>query len=48
MLEELMTENFTNLKKETDIQLQEAQWVPKKMKPNSPTAPHQDISSLKW
>ena len=36
-----MVENSSNLKKETDIQVQEAQKVPKKMKL---TDPHQDIS----
>ena len=35
-----MAENFPNLKKETDIQVQEAQRVPNKMNPNRPT---QDI-----
>ena len=29
-----MAENFPNLKKETDIQVQEAQRVPNKMNPN--------------
>ena len=29
-----MSENFPNLKKETDIQVQEAQRVPNKMNPN--------------
>ena len=32
-----MVENFPNLKKETDIQIQEAQRVPNKMKTNRPT-----------
>ena len=41
-----MAENFPNLKKETDIQVQEAQkmnqirWTQ--------TDPHQDISQLQW
>ena len=33
------TENFPNLGKETDIQVQEAQRVPNKM---NPRGPHQD------
>ena len=32
-----MAENFPNLKKEKDIQVQEAQRVPNKMNPNRPT-----------
>ena len=32
-----MAENFPNMKKETDIQVQETQRVPNKMNPNSPT-----------
>ena len=35
-----MAEKFPNLKKETDIQAQEAQRVPKKMNPNGPTPRH--------
>ena len=33
-----MIENSPNLKKETDIQVQEAHRIPKKMNPNRPTA----------
>ena len=33
----MMTENFPNLKKETDIQLQEEQRDSNKMNPNRPT-----------
>ena len=33
-----MAENFLNLKKETDIQVQKAQRIPNKMNPKSPTA----------
>ena len=32
-----MAENFPNLKKEIDIQVQEAHRVPNKMNPNRPT-----------
>ena len=32
-----MAENFPNLKKETDIQVQKAQKVPNKMNPKRPT-----------
>ena len=35
-----MAENFPNLKKEKDIQVQEAQRVPNKMNPNRPTQRH--------
>ena len=36
VFEEIMAENFPNLKKETNIQVQEAQRVPNKMKPTNP------------
>ena len=36
----VMAENFPNLKKETDIQVQEAQRVPKKMNSNRATPKH--------
>ena len=35
-----MAENFPNLAKETDIQVQEAQRVPNKMNPKRPTPRH--------
>ena len=35
-----MAENFSNLKKETDIQVQEAQRVPNKINPNRLTPRH--------
>ena len=35
-----MAENFPNLKKETNIQVQEIWRVPNKMNPNRPTARH--------
>ena len=35
-----MAENFTNLRKETYIQIHEVQRVPKKMKPNRTTLRH--------
>nr|KAF6413489.1 hypothetical protein HJG59_009717 [Molossus molossus] len=37
---EIMTENFPNLVKETDIHVQEAQRVPNKMNPNRSTPRH--------
>ena len=37
VFEEIMAENFPNLKKEIDIQVQEAWRVPNKMNPNRPT-----------
>ena len=42
-----MVENFQNLKKETDIQVQEAQSVPNKMNPNRPTPRHIIIKMVK-
>ena len=35
-----MTENFPNMNKETDIQVQEGQRVPNKMNPSRPTLKH--------
>ena len=35
-----MAENFPNVKKEADIQVQEAQRVPNKINPNRPTPRH--------
>ena len=40
LLEEIISENFPNLAKETDIQVQEAQGIPKKMNPKRPTPRH--------
>ena len=40
-----MTENFPNLKKETDIEEQEVQRVPNKMNPNRSTP---NRLKLKW
>ena len=37
---EKIMENFTNLAKEIDIQVQEAQWVPNKLNPKRPTPWH--------
>ena len=37
VFEEIMAENFSNLKKETNLQVQEAQRVPNKINPNRPT-----------
>ena len=42
-----MAENFPNLKKETDIQEQEAQRIPNKMNPNRPTLKHSIIKMAK-
>ena len=42
-----MTENFPNLKKKTDIQIQEAQRVPNKLNPNRPTSRHITIKMAK-
>ena len=40
VFEEIMAENFPNLKKETDMKVQEVQRVPKKINPNRPTLRH--------
>nr|KAF6480751.1 hypothetical protein HJG59_010593 [Molossus molossus] len=40
LFETIMAENFPNLVKETDIQVQEAQRVPNKMNPKRPTPRH--------
>ena len=40
VFEEIIAENFPNLKKETDIKVQEAQRDPNKINPNRPTARH--------
>jgi len=40
LFEEIMAENFPNLEKETDIQIQEAQKVPKKINPRKSTPRH--------
>ena len=37
VFEEILPENNPNLKKKTDIQIQEAQRVPNKINPNRPT-----------
>ena len=42
-----MAENFPNQKKGTDIQVQEAQKVPKKMNLNRPTSRHTRITMAK-
>ena len=40
LFEEIMATNFSNLGKETDIQFQEAQRVPKTTNPKRPTPRH--------
>ena len=47
IFEEIMTENFPNLKKETDIQIQEEQRVPNKMNLSRPTPTHIIIKMAK-
>ena len=42
-----MVDNFTNLKKETDIPVHETQRVPNKMKQKSPTPRHMIIKIAK-
>ena len=40
LFEKIMTQNFLNLVKEIDIQVQETQRVPNKMNPKRPTPRH--------
>ena len=40
LFEEIMTKNFPNLVKDTDVQVQEAQRVPNKLDPQRPTLRH--------
>ena len=47
VFEEIMVENFPNLKKEMDIQGQEAQSVPNTMNPNRLTPRHTIIKMAK-
>ena len=42
-----MAKNFPNQKKETDIQVQEAQKFPNKMNPNRPTLKHIKMAKVK-
>ena len=42
-----MADNFPNIKKEADTQVQEAQTVPNKMNPNRPTPRHIIIKMAK-
>lgn len=44
LFEEILAENFTNLKKETDIQVQEAQIVGIKLNPKRVTPRHNIMS----
>ena len=47
VFDEIMAENVPNMKKETDIQVQEAQRFPNKMNPNRPTPRHIIIKMAK-
>ena len=40
VFDEIIVKNFQNLKKETDIQIQEAEGLSNKMNPNRPTPRH--------
>lgn len=42
-----MSENFPNLKKETDIQVEERQKIPNRMNPNRPMSKHIIIKMAK-
>ena len=46
MFEEMMSENFPNLK-ETDMKIQEVQRAPNKLNPNRPTPGHIIIKTTK-
>ena len=50
LFEELMAENFPNLAKETDIKVQEAQWVPIKKDLETHTKTHYNwnVKSQAW
>ena len=45
LFEKIMKENFPNLKKERDIQVQEAQRVPNKLDPKG-TTPRHNVSKM--
>ena len=47
VFEEVMAENFPNIKEETNIQVQKAQRVPNKMDPKRPTPRHIIIKMAK-
>ena len=47
VFEEIMAPNFPNLKKETDLQVQEADRVPNKINPNRSTPRHAIIKIAK-
>ena len=40
VFDEIIVKNFQNLKKETDVQIQEAEWLSNKMNPNRPIPRH--------
>ena len=46
-LKKIITENFPNLVKELDIQVQEEQRVPNKINPNRPTTRYTIIKMMK-
>ena len=47
LFEKIMKENFPNLEKETDIQVQEAQRIPNKLDPKRTTPRHIKIKMSK-
>ena len=47
LFEDIMTENFPNLVKEKDTQVEEAQRVPEKLDPNRPTMRHITIKTTR-
>ena len=48
LFEQIVTKNFPNLEKETDIQIQEAQKPPIKMNKSRPTARHTVVKFAKY
>ena len=48
LFEEIIPENFPNLGKETDIQIQEAQRIPNKMNPKRNTLKHIVVKMIKF
>ena len=47
VFEEIKIKDFPKLKKETDIHVQEAQWVPNKINPNRPISRYTTIKMSK-
>lgn len=48
IFDEIIAETFSYLKKETDTQVQEVQWIPSKMNPSRSTPKHTIIKMAKF